>query len=293
MIQYKTIAVVGGDLRQAHIANRLAEQGNRVYALLLENNATLRPELSCPDDPAEVLPECDVVIFPLPLTTDEATVNAPFSQKRVFVKECFDCIRPGAAVFAGKVSPAMQELAAKKEMALADYLKREELAVKNAVITAEGAIAIAMEEMPTALFGSKCLITGHGRISRALMRVLNAMGAQVTVAARKYGDLAWIEAGGCHAIHIASLAEHVGRADLVFNTVPACVLGREILSKLRKDALIIDLASKPGGVEFDTARELGIKTVWALSLPGKCAPISAGDIILETIGNCLAEQGVL
>ena len=95
------------------------------------------------------------------------------------------------------------------------------------------------------------------------------------------------------AIHIASLAEHVGRADLVFNTVPACVLGREILSKLRKDALIIDLASKPGGVEFDTARELGIKTVWALSLPGKCAPISAGDIILETIGNCLAEQGVL
>ena len=62
------------------------------------------------------------------------------------------------------------------------------------------------------------------------------------------------------------------------------------LWKLQSDALIIDLASKPGGVDFDTASRLGRKTVWALSLPGKVAPITAGDMIACTIRNILKER---
>lgn len=150
-----------------------------------------------------------------------------------------------------------------------------------------------MEELPISLFGSSCLIVGHGRIAKALMRILRGLGANVTVAARKYGDLAEIEAEGCHAVHIAALAGRVSSADVVFNTVPSRVLTRETLSRLRRDALVIDLASKPGGVDLGAAAEMCIKTIWALSLPGKAAPISAGEIILETIGNCLSEKEVL
>ncbi|MEM1483709.1 dipicolinate synthase subunit DpsA [Oscillospiraceae bacterium PP1C4] len=250
MIPYKTYAVIGGDLRQAHIANKLAAGGKTVYALLLEANKAVKPELVCTEPPEKILPRCDVIIFPLPLTTDEYYVNAPYSTQKVSVADCISAIKPHTSVFAGKVSASLRQYAVEAGVSIIDYLEREELAVKNAVITAEGAISIAIEELPIALFGSKCLITGHGRISRCLMRILTAMGAQVTVAARKYGDLAEIEAEGCKAIHIAALSEEMDRVDLIFNTVPAQILGWNQLSRLKKDALIIDLASKPGGVDM-------------------------------------------
>lgn len=157
------------------------------------------------------------------------------------------------------------------------------------MITAEGAVAIAMEELPIALFGSRCLIVGHGRIARALIRILRGMGASVTVAARSYGSLAEIEAEGCRAVRTDALKTSVKAADVVINTVPARMLTEPVLSALKHDALVIDLASRPGGVDLAAAGRLGVKTIWALSLPGKTAPITAGEIILHTIENCLSE----
>ncbi|MBC3940052.1 dipicolinate synthase subunit DpsA, partial [Anaerotruncus massiliensis (ex Liu et al. 2021)] len=248
MTAYKTFAVVGGDLRQAHVANRLAAQGKTVYAMLLETNSALEKSLVCAEDPEDVLPQCDVIIFPLPMSTDERHVNAPFSKQKVRVCDCLSGLKPGACVLGGKVSPAMRALAESCGVTIIDYFEREELCVKNAVITAEGAASIAMEELPISLFGSRCMITGHGRISKALMRILRGMGADVTVAARKHGDLAEIEAEGCRAVHIATLAEHVRGMDVLFNTVPSRILTADILEKLGPDTLLIDLASKPGGV---------------------------------------------
>ncbi|WP_302779389.1 NAD(P)-dependent oxidoreductase, partial [Anaerotruncus colihominis] len=183
----------------------------------------------------------------------------------------------------------MHALAEQFDIEMIDYLEREELAVKNAVITAEGAVAIAMEELPIALFGSRCLIVGHGRIARALIRILRGMGASVTVAARSYGSLAEIEAEGCRAVRTDALKTSVKAADVVINTVPARMLTEPVLSALKHDALVIDLASRPGGVDLAAAGRLGVKTIWALSLPGKTAPITAGEIILHTIENCLSE----
>ena len=56
---------------------------------------------------------------------------------------------------------------------------------------------------------------------------------------------------------------------------------------MQSDALILDLASKPGGVDWDAAQALGRRVVWALSLPGKTAPFTAGEIIAKTILHML------
>ncbi|MGM9936476.1 MAG: dipicolinate synthase subunit DpsA, partial [Candidatus Ornithomonoglobus sp.] len=77
-----------------------------------------------------------------------------------------------------------------------------------------------------------------------------------------------------------------------FNTVPALILTGEVLEKVRQDTLIIDLASKPGGIDFDAAAELGLRVIWALSLPGRVAPVTAGIIIKDTITNILSEMEV-
>ncbi len=291
MMEYKTFAVIGGDLRQAHLANCLARRGKKVYALFLEKNDTLDRKLVRIGKPEAVLPLCDVVVFPLPMTVEGLEINAPFSEKKGDLRDCFSHISREAQVFGGKISSEIYTLAKEYGIEPVDYLEREEMAVKNAVVTAEGAVSIAIQELPIALFGCKCLIAGHGRIAKSLMRTLNAMGAKVTVAARRYGELANIQAEGCRAVHIDRLEQAAAAADLIFNTVPARIFTKEVLAKLKKDALLIDLASKPGGVDWETASALGCRTIWALSLPGKTAPISAGEIVLDTIQNCLEERG--
>jgi len=148
-----------------------------------------------------------------------------------------------------------------------------------------------MEELPTTIFGQKVLITGFGRISKVMVKALIGLGANVYVTARKYSDLAWVRIYGCKDIHISEIEEYLPEFDLVFNTVPAVILDDKRLSLLKESCLVIDLASKPGGVDFETAGRLGIKTIWALSIPGKVAPVTSGEIIAGTILNILSERG--
>lgn len=162
--------------------------------------------------------------------------------------------------------------------------------IANAVPTAEGAIQIAMEELATTIFGLKVLVVGYGRISKVLSRLLRSMGARVTVSARKFSDLAWIEADGFTPAHTNDLGEAMEGSQLIINTVPAAVLNEELLTKVQKGCLLIDLASKPGGIDFSTASRLGLKAIWALSLPGKVAPITAGKIIFDTMQNIERER---
>ena len=136
------------------------------------------------------------------------------------------------------------------------------MAVLNAVPTAEGAVNLAMNERASTLWESRCLVTGFGRCAKALALLLKGFGARVTVAARKQGDLAFARTLGLH---------------------------RPLLEQLQPECLIIDLASRPGGVDFEAAGELGLKTIWALSLPGKVAPITAGGIIRDTVLHMMAD----
>lgn len=105
---------------------------------------------------------------------------------------------------------------------------------------------------------------------------------------RKFADLAWAKAAGCDTLEIDNLAE-AGDFDVIFNTVPVLLFGRDILKEMDKETLLIDLASRPGGVDFNAAAELQIKTIWALSLPGRVAPKTAGAIIKKTILNMVKE----
>ena len=120
--------------------------------------------------------------------------------------------------------------------------------------------------------------------------MLCGIGAKVTVSARKRKDLAQISAFGYEGVPIWELHDYIGKFDIIFNTVPSMILDRDLLTKVHRHCLIIDLASKPGGVDFAAAHEAGLKTVHALSLPGKVAPDTAGDIIKDTILNILDEM---
>lgn len=162
----------------------------------------------------------------------------------------------------------------------------------NAPPTGEGAIQIAMEELPITLHGARVLLIGAGRLSRVLAQQLRGLGSKVTVAARRFSDLAWAEVWGCTAERTDELRGWMCSYDLVINTAPALLMGREELEDLKPGCLVIDLASAPGGVDFAAAEELGVKAIQALSLPGKVAPVTAALAIKAAIYNILTELGV-
>ena len=168
-----------------------------------------------------------------------------------------------------------------------DYLLREELSLRNAVPTAEGAVQLALEELPVTLSGLPVLIVGLGRIGTALAGILRGFGAEVTAAVYDPRGAAKARLHGIRSVPTRRMGGNYG---LVFNTVPKLIFDRDVLSRFDRKTLFIDLASKPGGIDMEAAAELGLKTVWALGLPGKTAPITAGEIVAETVSSILAER---
>ena len=286
----KTFLVAGGDLRQIYLANCLAAK-YKVYAVGFSSNLMESGDLILLDSKLKLDKRVDYIILPIPATTDGITVHAPYSGGTIDLKGILYMLKRGGTVFTGKATEELKRLCEQNEHTLIDYLSREELSVLNAVPTAEGAIQIMMEEMATTIFGQNVLVVGHGRIAKVLMRYLSAFGANVDVTARKYADLAWADINGCTGIHLSKITPYLSKYDVVINTVPAMLFDEGKLSMLKKECLVIDLASKPGGVDFDMAKNMGIKTIWALSLPGKVAPITSGKIICDTILNILEERG--
>ena len=165
-----------------------------------------------------------------------------------------------------------------------------DIGIVTAYLTAEAAAATLMEMLTESISTVPVLILGHGRIGRLLSAILKALDAKVTVAARRYSDLAWIRSEGMTPLEFRLLDEEIGKFKAVFNTVPAPVLTKEKLALMDKNAIIIDLASEPCGTDFSAANELGITAKKALGLPGKFAPKTAGEILKETVLNILSEM---
>ena len=294
-----TFSFIGGDLRQLYVVLALAESGFniRVYGFP-KDSKKWNDNIYVADSVKDCTSGADVIVLPLPYSQDagmpfdKKRINAPLFEKEIYIKEVIKYTNKKAVVFAGKIDDEFNENCKKHRLEIIDYSEREELAIMNAVPTVEGALEIAMANTEFTLHNSRCLVIGYGRIGKILSADLKGLGARVTATARKYSDLALIVANNLDGKNTCELDKIVGDYDVIFNTVPQKVLDFNILSRTRKDVLIVDLASKPGGVDFDVAKELGRQVIWALSLPGKVAPLTAGHIIKDTLMNILEELEV-
>lgn len=215
----------------------------------------------------------------------------PLFTGKVRIEEVLGMLNKKQIFTAGRIPKGFKELGAQLGVQVTDYFAREEMQALNAVPTAEGAIQVAMEELTTTIHGSNCLVLGYGRIGKSLSRMLHGIGANTFVEARNYADIAWIKNNNYKPIHINELKHYLSNMDVVFNTIPNLILDEELLGKLRNDVLVIELASKPGGIDLLTAKDFGIKVVNAVGLPGKVAPVSAAGAIKDTVYNIMEEMG--
>lgn len=280
MLMIERIAVIGGDARQMWLAQALLRSGFRVRCAEV-------PGMD--DEPGglyDALDGAQAAALPMPALTQNGRIRSERSAG-IDVDAVAQSLTPGAVVFGGGLSRVRALLEA-RGLRVFDYLDDEALTVANAVPSAEGALEIAMRELPVTLCGSRCLVVGYGRIGKALSARLHALHACVTVSARKPADRAAIESAGLRADRTGSYLHDLAQYDCIFNTVPAPVLREEHLRTLRPDCLLIDLASGSGGLAENAPPALHY--IHALGLPGKCASKTAAEALKTMILRTLAEQ---
>lgn len=283
-------AIIGGDLRIVKLAEMLAKDENQIYVYGLEKAEDLRnkPNIVQCDTIKKTVQEAEIVIGPIPFSSNGNTVNAPFCDKEITIREMMHVIN-AKVLIAGGITPEVYDMANDEYIEIVDILKREELAVLNTIATAEGTIQVAIENTNKILHGSEVLILGFGRIGKVLARKLAGLAVKVTCAARKDEDLAWIQAYGHKATNINSIGPNLSQFDIIINTVPHMILTEERLANVKKECLLIDLASNPGGIDKKAVKDKNLKFVWALSLPGKVAPTTSAEFIKDTIYNIVKE----
>ncbi len=258
----KNVIVIGSGARQRGIAEFLGKTENVMHFA-----STV---------PKDALELCDAVILPMPATDDGIFVSGSETK----IEEIFGY--GDKTYIGGRISDAFS--AYRKKHTIIDYTKAEDFAIKNAVPTAEAAVCIAAENTPFTIHGSTCIITGYGKIAKVLARILKSMNARVVCCIRNTTQAAAAFADGFEVIDYSHILGF--KCNIIFNTVPAMVITEKVL--LYSDAhLVVDLASSPGGTDFDAAKRLNINAIHALSLPGKTSPQTAAEITAATIKTLL------
>lgn len=260
----KSIVICGGDKRQKYMYEYMVEKGLKVSTFGMEG-----------EEDVEKLKNYDVVILPVPVTKDGEHINGPY---RIRLDDIMSVLCDTQIVLGGVCGG----------MDMIDYYLDEEFQFKNALLTAEGAMQIAMENTDFTINGSEYAVLGYGRIGKLLAAMIKNMGAVVTVCARNPKQLAMAKTFGFETMHINQL-ENMGRFDVIFNTVPKTVMDGRVLEDTKNDVLIIELAGKPYGIDLKAAEELNKNVIVASGLPGRVAPKTAGkilcDVILDILGG--------
>ena len=284
------ISVIGGDLRQLYMVEEFSKYNTEVYAFGLPKSKCEGINVFCCNSLEQSLSYADNIILPLPISRDNSRVIAPLFDGTILIDDIINIVKnTDKILLVGKATDTLMNKFSENNIQAVDYFKNEQLNIQNAMLTAEGALALAINETNFSIHNSKCIITGYGRIAKILSKLLFSMGARVTIAARNQNDLSWAELKGYDSIKIDKISKKTD-ADIIFNTVPARILTESTISKLNKKCLIIELASAPYGTDFAACNTHKIRYINAASLPGKVAPKSAGIIICKTAINIFKEE---
>jgi dipicolinate synthase subunit A len=230
------------------------------------------------------LEDADIIICPIPFSRDGIKVNG----SNIYVDDLITNLK-GKILVSGSIKEDVINKLKENNIDVIDILKYEEFSIKNAVATSEGAIKKAIEMTSKTLNNSNILILGYGRIGKCLARNLSGFGSKIYCEARKSKDIALINSIGYNEVDLKDLDEVLPKMDIIFNTIPSMILDKKRVELLKQDACVIDLASIPGGVDFEELSKRNINTCWYLSVPSKDSPYSAALYIKETLDNIVEE----
>lgn len=278
------LLIIGGDIRQLYMSYYLESLGYEIYLYgLPETNRKCEPKIK------EAIKITDAIIFPLPISKDGKQVFSIVPIKET-LDEIINLIDVDKTVFGGMIDRGIKTKLSNKKIKYYDYFEREDVTVMNTVPTVQGILKVIIDNVDYTIHSSKCAVFGYGRVAKVTAEALKSLGADVTICARKNGDLASARINGMNSCLISDFTDDADKYNFIVNTVPSQIIDRNILSSLKSECMIIDVASSPYGTDFAAANELGIKAMQCPSLPGKVAPKTAGKIIADGILNIIKEE---
>lgn len=283
--------VLGGDLRNVKLAEMLADDGNRVFSFGQDRSDEILDDgrIEKCNSLKSALENAQIIVGPVPFASNEEFINTPFSHDKILIKDLMKTNKDKILI-TGSIKDNIKSLLDEKYMDVIDIMKRDDLAILNTIATAEGTIEVAIKNTDKILQGSRVLVLGFGRVGKIVANKFSKMSAFVTCAARKVSDLAWIKAYGYNSLNIYDLLYDLKEFDIIINTVPQTILKEKELKHVDSEALLIDLASSPGGIDGKMATSMGLNFIWALSLPGRIAPSSSAKFIKDTVYTILDEK---
>lgn len=276
------ISIIGGDSRIVELIKLLSKDKNDI-TLFGFGKCTELENYKHASNIDEALKDTQLIITAIPLSKNGKSINTVYTEKTILVEDLFEKSKNKKIITGNVTEEIKKQIRTENNNEIIDILKSEELAIMNAIPTAEGAIQVAMEMSKITIHNSSCLVLGFGRIGKILSKMLAGIGANVYCEARKSHDIAWIKSYGYKAIDLEELDCYLDRFDFVFNTIPHLILDENKLKHISKECILVDLASKPGGIDFDKAKKLNLKAEWALALPGKVASKTAAVYIYDIL----------
>ena len=286
------LTVLGGDGRALAAAEKLIRRGYKVTLCGFAEADSYPKGALLSSSFERAIPDADVLLLPLPVTRDGKHVFCPLDSSLSIELEDLcpseakaPMIKSDALVFGGKIPENFKISLADHSIFCYDYHDSPTLALINAHISAEGALMYAMEATDSSVLGRNIAVIGYGKIARSLCRLCSAFGANVTVFARREEARTEARLGGVNAAPLSSaeLSTLTHGYDIIFNTVPARIMMSETATKLPSGTLYIELASSPFGIDAADARRSEAKVIWASAIPGKYAPVTAGEMIADTV----------
>lgn len=266
------ICVMGGDLRNFFLAKLLSKEKHEVKVYGFEKIENFK---EC-ETYENMLSSSEIVVLPIPFTKDKKTINMPLSNRNIRIQELAYHLE-NKTIFVGNMPEDIQEILKEKQNEVIDFMKKEEFAVLNAIPTAEATIEIILKNTNKILQGSHCLILGFGRIGKVLAHKLQGLSVDVTCMVTNEIEQAWAIAYGYQTTTIEKLQNYytkIKQYDIIINTIPKIIF-KEELKEIKKETLVIDLASKPYGIDRKIVEEENINFIEALGLPRE---ISTNDI---------------
>lgn len=285
----RKVAVVGGDEREREIARIAATTGATVSAYGFPWPDKGIEGVTLADSAAAALNDADYALFPIPGLATDGALFAPSAPERIVPDaSLLSGMRPGATILLGTADERLRSAAAATSVRLSEYEQDTELMLLRGPAIVEGALQLAIEHTDVTLHASPVGVVGHGNVGRLLARTLVLLGADVHVFARNPVQRADAHAAGCHAHPLSSLPERAETLAMLFSVVPAPVVSPEVLERMPRESLVMDLAAPPGGFDHDAAHALGHRVVWARGM-GRRAPVTVGQSQWTGIARRLAE----
>jgi dipicolinate synthase subunit A len=285
------VAFIGGDARQIEVIKKCSELDATISLIGFNQLQSEFTGASKESLSPEILQDVDALILPIVGTSEEGAVESIFSDQKILLDlELMMHLPENCVIYTGMANSYLKKIATDSNVKLVQLLDRDDVAIYNSIPTIEGAIMMAIQNTDITIHGSNVVILGLGRVGMSLARTMHCLGAHVRVGARKPEHMARIYEMGLVPFHVDELKSHVDDCDTLYNTIPIQLVTAKVIANMPSHALIIDLASKPGGTDFRFAEKRGIKALLAPGLPGIVAPKSAGRILANVVTQLIMDQ---